>query len=169
MLVMALLSQPLAATPYEAQIGGFMTAVLQTFITGEFAGRSPSNADAALHRPVCKPGDYDQLRAAAEDKAAFDAFRRKCKLVEGRIDDAYVYSTAYLPHGYCETLKGAMVAALDTILGSENSTNLVILNYKGSRHLSNTADLARHADLEVKCLNDGALMIRTSRKSKSSR
>src|SRR5262245_37327294 len=88
-----------AATPYEAQIGGFMTATLQTLITGEFAGRSPSNADASLHRPVCRPGDYEDLRAAANDRAAFDAFRRRCKLVEGTIDGTQVHSTAYLPQG----------------------------------------------------------------------
>ncbi len=70
-----------------------MSALLQTIITGEFAGRSPSNADAPLQRPICKPSDYDDLRAAANDRAAFDAFRRRCRLVEGVSMRTHVHIT----------------------------------------------------------------------------
>jgi hypothetical protein len=152
-----------AATPYEAQIGGFMTAILETFITGEFAGRSPSNADAPLDRRVCKPADYDDLRAAANDRAAFDAFRRRCKLAEGTLDDTHVYITAYLPHGYCETLKSALEAALqEHVYGAEDS--YVTVEYKGSRYSSNRGYLARQARLEPACLGDGALRISAPRR-----
>lgn len=134
-----------AGTPYEAQIGGFMTATLQTLITGEFAGRSPSNADAALHRPVCRPDDYEDLRAAANDRAAFDAFRRRCKLVEGAIDATHVHSTAYLPPGYCEKLKEKLKGAFE-------------------KALAERVYLARGAGLEVTCQDDGAIRVSAPRK-----
>jgi hypothetical protein len=155
-----------AATPYEAQIGGFMTATLQTLITGEFAGRSPSNADAALNRPICKPSDYDDLRAAANDRAAFDAFRRRCKLVEGTIDATHVHSTAYLPHGYCETLKTAFETVLAERIYAEsgNPTRELIIEYKGSRSESTDRLLARGAQLRTTCRDDGSLRISAPRK-----
>jgi hypothetical protein len=84
LLAIAIPGASRAQTPYETQVGGFMTAVLSVLITGEFAGRSPSNAHASPNRPLYKPADYDDLRAAANDRAAFDAFRRRCKLVEGQ-------------------------------------------------------------------------------------
>lgn len=164
MLAVLLLAPLYAATPYEAQIGGLMTAMLQTFITGEFAGRRPSNADAALNRPACKPSDYDQLRAAANDTAAFDAFHRKCKLVEGRLDNEYVSSTAYLPEGYCEPLRDAVRAALINILDHQDRTTSIIINYKGSRFLVTRVDLIRAAVLEVTCQDGGALILKTQRK-----
>lgn len=169
LFVLAMASVPpgaRAATPYEAQIGGFMTAALQTFITGEFAGRSPSNADAALNRPICKPSDYDDLRAAANDRAAFDAFRRRCKLVEGKIDDTHVHSTSYLPHGYCETLKAAFETALrEHVYGGTGRD--VIIDYKGSRYASTKGNLARNAQLQVTCQSDGALRVSAPRKPRS--
>jgi hypothetical protein len=158
-----------AARPYEAVIGGVMSAILQTLITGEFAGRSPSNADAALNRPICKPEDYDDLRAAANDRVAFDAFRRRCKLVEGTKDDTHVHSTAYLPNGYCELLK----AAFETILAEHIHhdpmeptylTRELIIEYKGSRYASTDRQLARWAQLKATCLDDGALRISAPRK-----
>ena len=146
-----------AGTPYEAQIGGFMTAALQTLITGEFAGRSPSNADAALNRPVCRPSDYDDLRAAANDRATFDAFHRRCKLVEGKIDETHVHSTAYLPHGYCETLK----TAFETAMNKHRTTGLI--EYKGAR----SQVPGNWAQLQATCREDGSLQISAPRKQRS--
>ena len=155
-----------AGTPYEAQIGGFMTATLQTLITGEFAGRSPSNADAALHRPVCRPGDYEDLRAAANDRGAFDAFHRRCKLVEGTIDGTHVHSTAHLPQGYCERLKSAFEKALAEQVYAEpaSPTPDVIIEYKGSRFRTTKRQLARGAGMKVTCQDDGAIRVSAPRK-----
>lgn len=155
-----------AATPYEAQIGGFMTATLQTLITGEFAGRSPSNADAALDRPICRPSDYDDLRAAANDRAAFDAFRRRCKLVEGKLDGTHVHSTAYLPPGYCERLKAAFEKVLAERIYAEpaSPTPDMIIEYKGSQFRTTGRQLARGARMEATCQDDGALRVSAPRK-----
>jgi hypothetical protein len=155
-----------AATPYEAQIGGFMTATLQTLITGEFAGRSPSNADAALSRPICRPSDYDDLRAAASDRAAFDAFRRRCRLVEEKIDETHVHSTAYLPPGYCERLKTAFEKVLAERIYAEpaSPTPDLIIEYKGSRFQTTSRQLARGARMEVTCQDDGAIRVIAPRK-----
>jgi hypothetical protein len=153
-------------TSYEAQIAGFMAAVLQTLITGEFAGRKPSQVDAELHRPVCRPSDYDDLRAAATDVAAFDAMRRRCKFTETRVDATDVYSTAYLPFGYCETLKTAFEAVLaeQVYAVRPNSGDLVIVEYKGSRYLGSGRGLARRARLQAVCQSDGALRVSAPRK-----
>jgi len=155
-----------AAGPYEAQIGGFMTATLQTLITGEFAGRSPSNADAALNRPICKPSDYDDLKAAANDRAAFDAFRQRCKLVEGTTDGTHVHSTAYLPPGYCETLKTAFETVLTerVYAAPTNPTRMLIIEYKGSRYESTNRQLARGAQLQAICQDDDSLRVSAPRK-----
>jgi hypothetical protein len=156
----------LAGTPYEAQIGGFMAAVLSVIITGEFAGRNPSQADARPTRPICKPSDYDHLRAAANDTAALDAFRRRCKLTEGTVDDTHVYSTAYLPAGYCEALKAAFEKVLAeqvyaVPIGSPGDD--VIFEYKGSRYAGTSRRLARGARLQLVCRADGALRISAPR------
>ena len=167
LLTLATLWVPLsvrAATPYEAQVGGFMTATLQTLITGEFAGRSPSNADAALNRPVCKPDDYDDLRAAANDRTAFDAFRRRCKLVEGKIDDTHVHSIAYLPRGYCEVLKTAFAKVLaERVYAPGTPSRELIIDYKGSRYEGTRGTLARNAQLQATCQDDGSLWISAPR------
>ena len=133
-----------AARPYEAQIAGFMTTALQTLITGEFAGRSPSNADAALNRPICRSGDYDDLRAAATDRDAFDAFRRRCRLVEEKLDETQVHSIAYLPQGYCERLKTAFEKVLAERIYTEPASPMVdlIIEYKGSRFQTTSRQLA---------------------------
>jgi hypothetical protein len=155
-----------AATPYEAQIGGFITASLSVLITGEFAGRSPSNADALASRRACKPSDYDDLRAAANDRVAFDAFRKRCRLVEGLVDATHTHGTAYLPRGYCEALK----AAFDRMLVEQiysvpaDAGDLVIFEYKGSRYEGSRRDLARGAKLESSCRDDGSLRVSAPRK-----
>jgi hypothetical protein len=94
-------------TPRGSQIAGFIYASLQTIIVGEFAGRRISQIDAPPMRPVCRPNDFEDLRATAKDNAAFDAFHRRCKIVEVKIDETYVVGTAHLPPGHCETLKRA--------------------------------------------------------------
>ncbi len=155
-----------AGTPYEAQIGGFITASLSALITGEFAGRSPSNEYALPTRRACKPSDYDDLRAAANDPAAFDAFRKRCKLVEGLVDAVHVHGTAYLPPGYCETLK----AAFDRMLVEQvysvppEAGRMLIFEYKGSRYGGSRRDLARVAKLQSSCREDGSLRVSAPRK-----
>jgi hypothetical protein len=160
-------SQALAGTSYEAQIGGFIHSTLQTFITGEFAGRRPSQSDiAGLNRPVCKPADYDDLRAAANDQAAFDAFRRKCKFVDVKKDDTHVHGTAHLPRGYCETLKNAFETMLTEQVYSDTPDGKweVVFEYKGSRYDSSKRALARGARLKTMCLDDGSLRVSAPRK-----
>jgi hypothetical protein len=154
-------------TSYEAQIGGFIHSAIQTFITGEFAGRRPSQADAALNRPVCKPADYDDLRAAASDQAAFDAFRRRCKFVEVTKDDTDVHGTAYLPRGYCEILKSAFEAMLaERVYADANDvrSDELAFEYKGSRYSATRLRLARGARLKTTCLDDGSLRVSAPRK-----
>src|SRR4029450_11281766 len=124
-----------AARPYEAQVAGFVAVVLRTLITGEFAGRKPSQVDADLHRPVCRPGDYYDLRAAANDRDAFDALHRRCDFVEARVDATHLHSIAYLPNGYCEILKEAFQTMLAQEVYSVPSGARagLVLDYKGSR------------------------------------
>lgn len=169
LLYLAALLAPQSAqtgTSYEAQIAGFMAAALQALITGEFAGRKPSQVDAELHRPVCRPSDYDDLRAAATDAAAFDAIRRRCKFTEGKIDATEVYNIAYLPPGYCETLKTAFERVLvDQVYDAPpDSGDLVVIEYKGSRYLGSGRGLARRARLHATCESDGSLRVSASRK-----
>jgi hypothetical protein len=153
-------------TSYEAQIGGFIYATLRTLITGEFAGRRPSNADAKLDRPVCRPDDYRDLRAAADDQFAFDAFHRRCQLVEHKTDNTHVHETAYLPLGYCETLKAALETMLAERVYAERlrSSDIVMIEYKGSRFEGSGLRLARGARLQAKCQDDGSLRISAPRK-----
>jgi hypothetical protein len=103
MLVLAMLctaSPARAATPYEAQLGGRVYAILSTLIIGEFGGQTRENNDEhALKRPICQPSDFDDLREAARDNATLLAFRRRCRLVEGKIDSAHIHHIAYLPGG----------------------------------------------------------------------
>ena len=84
-----------------------MASVLTTIITGEFAGRSPSQADAVLDRRPCTPAEYDDLRAAANSKAAFDRFHQRCRLAEAKRVGDQIHVFAYLPDGYCVALKAA--------------------------------------------------------------
>jgi hypothetical protein len=155
-----------AKRPYSAQIGGFITATLETLITGEFAGRSPSNADAMLRRPVCKANDYDDLRRVS-DQAALDALRRRCKFVEGRVDQDYVHKAAYLPAGYCDVLKDAFERLLREFEDQEldpDFRGIFVFEYKGSRFRSSTPRLARQAQLTATCQPDGSLRISAPRK-----
>jgi hypothetical protein len=157
-----------AKTRYEAQIGGFVAAVLQSLITGEFAGQRPSQADARPDRPICKANDYADLRAAANDKAAFDAFRRRCDLVETIIDTTHVHSTAYLPHGHCEILRRAFETALVEQVYSvrRNPGDWVIIEYKGSRYAGSDRELGRGARLQSICQDDGSLRVSAPRNRK---
>ena len=168
LLIFVLLSPPLAraATPYEAQIGGFITASLWVLITGEFAGRRPSNADALATRRACKPSDYDDLRAAANDSVAFDAFHQRCKLVEGLVDATHIHGTAYLPPGYCETLKAAFDRMLVEQIYSApaDAGDLVVFEYKGSSYRATRRALARGAKLQSSCRDDGSLRVSAPRK-----
>jgi hypothetical protein len=155
-----------AGTPYEAQIGGFMAASLQTIITGEFAGRTPSNVDAVATRRICQPSDYADLRAATNDRAAFDAFHRRCHLIEERIDVSQVHAIARLPENYCEKLKDVfdrmMAEHINTV--SPSAGPWIVFAYKGARYESNSRILARGAHLQSSCQDDGSLRISAPRK-----
>lgn len=162
-------TQPALAlgTSYEAKIGGFIHASLQTIIVGEFAGRRISQVDAPLQRPVCRPDDYADLRATANDPEAFDAFHRRCKFVEVKVDETHVVGTAFLPSGYCETLKRAydnMLAERVYAVTDEPQKWSVEFEYKGSRYYSTSGPLARGAQLQTKCNDDGSLSISAPRK-----
>jgi hypothetical protein len=152
-----------AGTPYEAKIGGFMVAILNTLITGEFAGRGPSNADAALSRPVCKAGDYDELRAVTS-QSDLDALRRKCRLVATQRDAKHVYATAYLPPGTCLALKSAFESVLAVHVKSKELGDIVVFEYKGSRYNASARNLTRKVSFDAVCEDDGALRVSTRRK-----
>jgi hypothetical protein len=156
-------------TPRGTQIGGFIHSSLQTIITGEFAGRRPSQADALPSRAVCRPDDYTDLRAAANDTALLDALRRRCKFVDVKVNDTHVVGTAYLPAGYCETLKRAydnMLAERVYAVTDDSQKHWVEFEYKGSRYLANDGALVRGAQLQTKCNDDGSLSISAPRKRK---
>ena len=164
--VFGLLVPATAATPYEYKLAGFMSAALQAIITGEFAGRRPSNADAVFDRRICGPRDYDVLRAAANDTAAFDAFHRSCSLVEAKLDETHVHASAYLPGGYCEMLKIAFEAALAErvhAIPRDVPGDGVLIEYKGSRFLGTGRSLARDGQLQAMCQPDGSLRISAPR------
>ena len=86
-----------AGTPYEAQLGGRVYAVLTTLIIGEFGGRTSANTDATLNKRTCQPSDYDNLRKATKDNTTLITFRRRCDLVGTKVDDTHVHSIAHLP------------------------------------------------------------------------
>jgi hypothetical protein len=141
-----------------------MAAVLETLITGEFAGRRPSQTDFIPMRPVCKPSDCATLRAAAHDTAAFDAFYKRCNLIESTIDETQVHSIAHLPPGYCDTLKTAFEDALaKEVYGPPRAGDWVEIEYKGSRYRGTRRALARGAHLQAACLADGFLRISAPR------
>lgn len=145
-------------TSREAQIAGFIYASLQTIIVGEFAGRRISQVDAPPVRPVCGPNDFEDLRAAAKDNTAFDAFHRRCKFVEFKVNDTHVVGTAHLPSGYCETLK----QAYDKMLAEHvyaSTSHVVEFEYKGSRYSSTSGNLARGRQPQTKCNDDGSLSV----------
>ena len=153
--------------PYESKIGGFMYAAMEALITGEFAGRRPSQVDASLTRPVCRGSDYDDLRAAAHDRVAFDELRRRCQWVETINDSTHVHATAYLPPGYCGILKSAFDAMLlDHIYGPPRHPNReeVMFEYKGSHYSATVRTLASGARIESSCEADGALRVSAPRK-----
>jgi len=167
MLALAMLctaSLARAATPYEAQLGGRVYAILSTLIIGEFGGRTRANNDSdALKRRICQPSDYDELREAAKDNATMIAFHRRCRLVEGKIDSTHFHHISYLPVGYCETLKSAFEAMLAAHVYPVpiDSRDGLIFVYKGLRLALGTGDreLLRGAGLEAKCRDDGALQV----------
>ena len=154
-------------TPRGSQIAGFIWATLETIIIGEFAGRRPSQADALPSRPVCRPDDYTDLRAAANDTALLDALPRRCKFVDVKVNDTHVVGTAYLPAGYCETLKRAydnMLAERVYAVTDDSQKHWVEFEYKGSRYLANNGALVRGARLQTSCNDDGSLSISAPRK-----
>jgi len=159
-----------AGRSYEAQIGGFIGGVLRALITGEFAGRRPSQADIVPNRPACRPNDYDDLRTAKNDTVAFDALNQRCQLVQVIVDKTYVHAIAHLPTGYCETLKSVFETefAKHIYQAPSNAGPEIIIEYKGSRSVtSGNREMARAARVETICQDDGALRVSTPRKPSS--
>jgi hypothetical protein len=157
-----------AATPYEQQIAGFITAVLETLITGEFAGRRPSQADAVLDRRPCTPADYDDLRAAADNTAAFDRFHQRCRLTEAKRAGDRVHVFAYLPAGYCETLKAAFEKTLEERVYKNPPEDQLVkdwvsIEYKGSKYGGTRRLVARGGKIRASCEFGGVLRISGSR------
>ena len=153
--------------PYESQIGGFMTGAMAALITGEFAGRRPSQVDASMTRPVCRGSDYDDLRAAANDSVAFDELHRRCQWIEFVKDSTHIHATAYLPPGYCKILKSAFDAMmLDQVYGPPRHPNReeVKFEYKGSLYFSTVRTLVSTARIASSCGADGALRVSAPRK-----
>lgn len=154
-------------TSYESQIGGFIAASLGTLITGEYAGRRPSQVMAPLHRPACKPADFEDLRRAATDKVAFDAIAKRCKLTASTYDDKDVHVTAYLPPGDCEKLKDAFERMLAEHVYASPRPGAhpedVTFEYKGSFYSGSRRTLARYARLRATCHPDGSLRVSAPR------
>ena len=142
-----------------------MAAALNALITGEFAGRRPSQVGADLHRRVCEPQDYGDLRAAASDTTAFDEIRRRCRFTETKVDATQVHSIAYLPPGYCETLKAAFEAMLaEQVFGApRNPGDFIVIDYKGTYYAGTDRALARGARLEARCQQDSSLRVSAPR------
>jgi hypothetical protein len=154
-------------TSREAQIGGFIWASLETIIIGEFAGRNPSQPDAQPTRPVCRANDFEDLRATGKDNASFDAFRRRCKVVEVKKNDTHVVGTAYLPAGHCDMLKQAydkMLAEHVNLQWVDDNERVIDFTYKGARYASTGRVLAKRAQLQTNCNADGSLSVSTARK-----
>jgi hypothetical protein len=141
---------------YEAQLGRFMDNTLAFLITSEFAGRAPSQSDAGWGAPICKVDDYADLQVSVQ-KSAFDTLVRRCKLVYGRSAGGDVYSTAYLPPGYCPTLKDAFEAVLFNVKLS--TSNDVTIEYKGSRMQITRSNHVFDAVITAECLRDGSMFV----------
>ena len=166
LLMLCAISSAFSKSQYESQIASFIGGALTTLITGEFAGRRPSVADAVATRPFCRPDDYDELRAGRHDPAAFKAFHERCRLVEIEQDETHVHGTAYLPAGYCVTLKGAF----DKVMAEEVYAKPVrtygrdmVIEHKGSRFSASYRALAEGARLTSACRVDGSLRISAPR------
>ena len=75
--------------------------------------------------------------------------------------------TAFLPSGYCETLKRAydnMLAERVYAVTDDTQKHWVEFEYKGSRYSSNSGALARGAQLQTKCNDNGSLSVSALRK-----
>jgi hypothetical protein len=166
--VAALYAPAHAATPYQAQLGGRVNEILSTLIIGEFGGRTRANTDGTLNKPICQPSDYDYLREAARDNTTLIAFHRRCRLIEWKYDNTQVYSIAYVPRGYCETLRTAFELMLSAHVYHVPSTSRdwLVFEYKGLRLEMGAADreMIRRARLQARCEDDGSLHISAPRK-----
>lgn len=160
-----------AGTPYEAQLGGRVHAILTTLIIGEFGGRTRADTDGTLNKRTCQPNDYDDLREAAKDDTALIAFHKRCRLIEWKDDSTHTYSIAYLPSGYCEPLKTAFetMLAVHVYPVPSTSRDWLIFEYKGLRLEIGAADreLLRRAQLQASCQSNGALRVAAPRKPRS--
>jgi hypothetical protein len=157
---------------------GALYSTLQTFVTGEFARRRPSEAITPANRSVCRPNDYADLVVAASNTAAFDEFHRRCRLVEITRTDTHVIATAYLPSRYCDQLKDAYDRMLaehvfamkadvkeNPAMKEELKETWLEFEYKGSRYFSSDgAARLRSAQLQTICNDDGSLSISAARK-----
>ncbi len=139
----------------KAQVGGLIHSLLSAFVIGEFGGRTRANPHFN-QRPICKPGDYEDLREAAKDDATLIAFHQRCRLIESAMDDTHVHGIAYLPPGYCGSLKNAFETVLvEVASGNQNAS---IIKHK-EMHLDFNRTFARSAELKATCQADGSLRI----------
>lgn len=152
-----------AGTPYDAQIGGFIAASMETFIYGEFAGRRAPQIDVSLARRTCRADEYAELRSVTNDEESFENFYRKCRVIEYSKDETHVHGTAYIPAGSCERLKTVFERLLLENVYAASGHELVF-EHNGARYSSNRLALAAGARLSVICLDNGALRMSAPRK-----
>jgi hypothetical protein len=154
-------------TPYETQLAGVIYAIVQTLVTGEFAGRSRSHVDAPPKRRICKPDDFVALTRSALDDAAMDDFRRLCRPVESSLDATHAISIAYLPKGYCGSIKKAFETILEEqVFGAAIRGDILVVEYKGARFEGSGRDLLKQASLQATCEPDGSLRITGPRRGR---
>lgn len=83
------------------------------------------------------------------------------------MNDAHVVGTAYLPLGRCETLKQAydeMLAKHVNLEWVDDKERVIDFVYKGARYASTSRTLAKNAQLQTKCNDDGSLSISAARR-----
>jgi hypothetical protein len=153
-----------SGTPYEAQIGGFIYASLQTFILGEFAGRRTTNTIGHAKRRPCRPEDFIGLRQSARDERAVSKFEDSCHTVHFQVGETHVHGTAYLPDGPCNALKVAYDDMLAKQVYADLPGELVVFEYKGSNYLGSRRSIARGARLQTECLPDGSIRVSAPRR-----
>jgi len=149
---------PSASASFEGQAGRVVGSVIWTAINGEFGGWSPSRSGDHTNRRICLPDDYEALKVAVKDYATLLAFNARCKLIEFIVDQSdarnvRMESIAYLPLGYCNTLR----VAFERVLAES-----VEATARGSRGANRY--LLDSADFVTSCQKDGSLHVSAKRK-----
>jgi hypothetical protein len=148
---------PSASASFVGQAGLVVGSVIRTAITGEFDGRSSARGDY-INRRVCQPDDYEALKVAVKDYATLLAFAARCKFIEFIVDrsdgrNVQMEGIAYLPLGYCDTLKLAFERVLaESVEATAHGSRV------GKRYLLESADFV------TSCQKDGSLHVSAKRK-----